>query len=85
MTDEIVLARGNRCGSLGPRRLLEHVGVLVLVLLLACVAAASELAGAVEEGTAAYRTEDYETALRLWRPLAEAGNAEAQEESRPSL
>jgi TPR repeat protein len=31
-----------------------------------------------EDGIAAYQRGDYELAMRLWRPLAEHGNAEAQ-------
>ncbi len=31
-----------------------------------------------DEGTAAYKRGDYETALNEWRPLAEQGHAEAQ-------
>jgi TPR repeat protein len=36
------------------------------------------LAGALEEARWAITTEDYATALALWEPLAEEGNAEAQ-------
>jgi len=35
-------------------------------------------AGAVEDARVAYLRKDYSTALSLWRPLAEQGNAEAQ-------
>ena len=35
-------------------------------------------AGTFEDGVAAYAVEDYATALRLWRPIAEQGDAEAQ-------
>jgi TPR repeat protein len=35
-------------------------------------------AGPVEDGEAAYEKGDYETALKLWRPLAENGDDEAQ-------
>ena len=31
-----------------------------------------------EDGAAAYNEGDYATAKRLWLPLAEAGNADAQ-------
>ena len=34
--------------------------------------------GRFEDGKAAYQSGDYETALRFWRPLADQGNAEAQ-------
>jgi TPR repeat protein len=50
-----------------------------------CVATALALAVALavraeplEDGTAAYRRGDYAVALKLWRPLAELGNPEAQ-------
>jgi TPR repeat protein len=36
------------------------------------------VAGPVEDGTAAYSKGDYATALRLWKPLAEGGDASAQ-------
>jgi TPR repeat protein len=35
-------------------------------------------AGPFEEGLAAYRRDDYATALKFWRPLAEQGDALAQ-------
>ena len=35
-------------------------------------------AGPLEDGLAAADQGDFETALRLWRPLAEQGNAKAQ-------
>jgi len=35
-------------------------------------------AGPFEDGEAAYNRGDYATTLRLWRPLAEQGDAEAQ-------
>ncbi len=49
---------------------------LALVFLLAT--ACSENAGPYENGLAAYQRGDYATALRLWRPLAERGDADAQ-------
>ena len=36
------------------------------------------IAAAIDDGQAAYNAGDYATALRLWRPLAEQGNARAQ-------
>jgi hypothetical protein len=47
---------------------------LVLTLMLTGGAAA----GPYEDGVAAYERGDYATALRLWRPLAEQGDANAQ-------
>ena len=35
-------------------------------------------AGQYEDGTAAYHHKDYQTALKLWQPLAEQGDAKAQ-------
>ena len=46
------------------------VGVIVAVTV-----SSSALAGPSEEGWAAYQRGDYETALKLWRPLAAQGNA----------
>jgi len=40
--------------------------------------AAAAVAGPFEDGSAAYRREDYVTAYRLWRPLADQGNSQAQ-------
>jgi TPR repeat protein len=48
----------------------------LLVGLALVVTGAS--AGPVQDGEAAYQKGDYETALKLWRPLAENGDAEAQ-------
>lgn len=47
---------------------------LILLLLALPLAAAADF----EAGVAAARAGDYATAMREWRPLAEAGNAEAQ-------
>ena len=51
-------------------------GFLALVFLLAT--ACSENAGPYENGLAAYQRGDYATALHFWRPLAERGVAQAQ-------
>ena len=32
----------------------------------------------MEDGEAAFQSDDYATAVRLWRPLADQGNSEAQ-------
>ena len=47
---------------------------LVLILMLTGGAAA----GPLQDGAAAYNRGDYATALLLWRPLAEQGDANAQ-------
>jgi uncharacterized protein len=49
---------------------------LVAGLLLAAVGAA--VADPLQDGSLAYQRKDYETALNIWRPLAEQGNPEAQ-------
>ena len=48
------------------------------VLLLALVLSEPVLAGPLEDANAAYGKEDYATALRLFRPLADQGGASAQ-------
>ncbi len=50
---------------------------LLLALVLACALSAPAWAG-FDEGLAAAKRGDYETALREWRPLAERGDADAQ-------
>ncbi len=51
-----------------------RAGLVGLALLLAAPAAGQDL----QKGWAANERGDYATALREWRPLAEAGNAHAQ-------
>ncbi len=51
---------------------------LLVALTLITGAAQPASAGAFEDGFAAYRSEDYPTALRLWMPLARQGDAGAQ-------
>ena len=51
-------------------------GVAVAVMLTGVA-----VAGPFEDGVAAYDRGDYATALRLWRPLAEEGNPDAQASS----
>lgn len=48
---------------------------LVLVLLLICFAA---VADGLEPGVRAYRDGNYAAAFTYWKPMAEAGNADAQ-------
>lgn len=50
-------------------------GVLTVGLALCALPA---IAAAIDDGQAAYNAGDYATALRLWRPLAEQGDARAQ-------
>jgi hypothetical protein len=55
-------------------RNLIRIGLVVLALCLAAPVAA----GPFEDGVAADKRGDYATALRLWRPLADQGDASAQ-------
>jgi TPR repeat protein len=52
------------------------------IFLLGCAFALSHscaaLGGPYEDGEVAYRSGDYSTALKLWRPLADQGDAQAQ-------
>ncbi len=50
-------------------------GILFLAVALTPGAA---VAGPLEDGMDAHKSGDYATALRLWRPLAEQGHADAQ-------
>jgi uncharacterized protein len=52
------------------------IGLIAVGVLFSIAQAAS--AGPFEDGNAAYDQGDYATALKLWRPLADNGNAEAQ-------
>ena len=55
-----------------PIRTLLAGGLLTLALF------GSAAAGPLEDGQAAYQKGDYATALKIYRPLAEHGNASAQ-------
>ena len=54
--------------------------VLVIAVLMVSFIVGGDVvfAGPLEDGQAAFDRGDHETALRVWRPLAEQGNAEAQ-------
>jgi len=52
--------------------------VCMLVALAVVGTAAPALSAPMEDGQAAYNAGDYKTALDLWRPLAEQGDARAQ-------
>jgi TPR repeat protein len=54
---------------------MRHI-VFALALTMTLVSAA--VAGPLEDGARAYQGGNYATALRLWRPLGEQGNALAQ-------
>jgi len=55
-----------------------HRNFLSLIVLLALACGERALAASVEDGQAAYNMGDYKTALEVWQPLAEQGNARAQ-------
>jgi uncharacterized protein len=54
------------------------VRTAVVALTLAVGFAGAVTAGPVEDGVTAYKRGDYATALRLWRPAADQGDARAQ-------
>jgi TPR repeat protein len=53
----------------------KYSSAVIIFLLSIAVPAA---AGPIEDGEAAYQSGNYSVALRLWRPLAERGEAAAQ-------
>ena len=62
-----------------PRRPLSMHKLLALIVVAVIIGVAQVAsAGPLEDGQAAYDRGDYATALRLWRPLAEQGDAKAQ-------
>src|SRR5215813_1523849 len=52
------------------------IALIVVGVMLSIAQVAS--AGPFEDGLSAYQRGDFATALKLWRPLAEQGNAQAQ-------
>ena len=53
----------------------------LVALVLSVGLAAPVGAGPLEDGVAAFVRGDYETAVQLWRPLAEQGHAAAADQS----
>jgi TPR repeat protein len=51
---------------------------IVVGLMVAVVMAGGAVAGSFEDGVTAFNRRDYATAVKLWRPLAEQGNPNAQ-------
>ena len=51
---------------------------IIAAAVVAVMLAGAAIAGAWEDGVAAYQRGDYATALTLWQPLAERGDARAQ-------
>jgi len=62
--------------GVGNMRQLPFRAILILTILT--IACAPVRAAAIDDGQTAYNAGDYATALRLWRPLAEQGDARAQ-------
>ena len=58
-------------------RLIHFLAVIILILIFATPPVAA-LAFDNAAATAAYEKGDYATAMRIWRPLAEQGDASAQ-------
>ena len=54
------------------------IKILLATLVLSICLIAPALAGSFEDGVAAYDSKDYAAALWIFRPLAEQGNASAQ-------
>ena len=54
------------------------MGKLLRGICVALALSGTAAAGLLEDGRAAYDRGDYATALRLWRPLADQGDANAQ-------
>lgn len=52
--------------------------IVAIVLMLALPAAAQSLEAKLKEAAGAYERKDFATAVNLWRPLADQGNAEAR-------
>ena len=56
----------------------QRIAILFAGGLLALALSGVATAGPLEDGTSAYQRGDYATAMQLWRPTAEQGNAYAQ-------
>jgi TPR repeat protein len=60
------------------RKHIARARMIAMFMLIFPVCSTVVFAGPLEDGQAAYNRGDYATALKLFRPLAEQGNAEAQ-------
>ena len=58
------------------KSLLKNIGLIVVVTLF--FSASQNAWGGFQEGLDAYERKDFATALKEWKPLAEQGNAFAQ-------
>jgi TPR repeat protein len=61
------------------RKNIARARMIVMFILIVPVCSTAVFAGPLEDGQAAYNRGDYATALKLFRPLAEQGNADAQD------
>ena len=58
--------------------MIRVVGAILILIIIALAAPVSNARADFVAGVAAFRNNDYETAYKEWRPLAERGNAAAQ-------
>jgi ATP-dependent protease ClpP protease subunit len=68
----------NAAAAFPPWRIRVAVDIRILFSCCLLVLATHATAGPYEDGVAAYDQQQYATALKLWLPLAEQGNAAAQ-------
>jgi TPR repeat protein len=78
-----IVATAARAAPIARRRLRLPMPIVRILLVFLALAsplsmAGGAVAGPFEDAKAAHGRSDYATALRLWRPLADQGNAEAQ-------
>jgi hypothetical protein len=71
-------ARATRVFMAASRRRIAAKGAAAVLVALLLVASGCANVDALQDAATAYKKRDYPTALRLWRPLAEQGNAAAQ-------
>ncbi|MBR1214052.1 tetratricopeptide repeat protein [Bradyrhizobium sp. JYMT SZCCT0180] len=78
-----IVATAARAAPIARRQLRLPMPIVRILLVLLALAsplsmAGGAVAGPFEDAQVAHSRRDYATALRLWRPLADQGNAEAQ-------
>jgi TPR repeat protein len=69
---------GPRRGSAETSNMKRRIKTFLAGGLLVLAMFGTAIAGPLEDATAGYQRGDYATALRICRPLAEQGNADAQ-------
>ena len=62
------------------RPALRLIMMMMMMMMSLTLAEAADAGRPFEDGLAAFARQDYATALRLWRPLADQGDARAQNE-----